>query len=93
LPEELEKIVLKNMNRYTVYLMFQDEAGVGRMSDPRRCWVPVPHRPKIMKALVREYRYIFGAVCPKTGHMDYMESFDMNTNITPADNFDTNKSS
>ncbi|MDR1084535.1 MAG: hypothetical protein LBP22_06650 [Deltaproteobacteria bacterium] len=72
-PEELEKIALKNINKFPVCLMLQDEARFGRMSDPGRCWIPVPHRPKIMKALVREYIYIFGAVCPKTGHIDYME--------------------
>jgi hypothetical protein len=80
LPEELGKIVLKNTNKFSVSLMFQGEARFGRMSDPGKCWVTVPHRPKIMKDLVREYRYIFGAVCPKIGHTDYMESFDMNTN-------------
>lgn len=60
--------------------MFQDEARFGRISDPKRCWVPAPYRPKVMLALVREYKYIYGAVCPKTGHLDYMDATDMKTN-------------
>ena len=36
--------------------MFQDEARFGRMSDPRACWAPAPHRPVVNLALIREYK-------------------------------------
>jgi transposase len=59
--------------------MFQDEARFGRMSDPRACWVPAPLRPVVKTALVREYNYVFGAVCPQTGCIDYMVAENMKT--------------
>jgi transposase len=52
---------------------------MGRLSDPRVCWCPKPLRPVIKSALVREYKYVFGAVCPKSGHIDYMLGDDMKT--------------
>jgi transposase len=73
------KAALKNKRNLPVCLMFQDEARFGRMSDPRRCWAPLGTRPKVISALVREYSYIFGAICPKTGHFDYMKAPDMKT--------------
>jgi transposase len=69
----------KNLKRLPIRLMFQDEARFGRMSDPKRCWVPAPDRPLINQALVREYKYIFGAVCPKTGLHEFMIADNMKT--------------
>jgi transposase len=48
---------LKNEDQLPLRLMFQDEARFGRMSDPRSCWAPAPHRPVVNLALVREFRY------------------------------------
>jgi hypothetical protein len=64
---ELEKVNLKNLKGLPVYLMFQDEARFGRMSNPKKCWAPAPYRPKVLQALVREYKYIYGVICPKQG--------------------------
>lgn len=47
--------------------MFQDEAGFGRINKPRRCWARRGHRPSVPCHHVRQYRYLFGAVEPKTG--------------------------
>lgn len=52
---------LKNEHRLPVRLMFQDEARFGRMSDPRSCWAPAPHRPVVGLALIREFRYEYAA--------------------------------
>lgn len=60
-------------------LMFQDEARFGRMSDPRACWAPAPHRPVVNLALVREFRYEYAAVSPLDGCLDYMTVEKMNT--------------
>jgi len=60
-------------------LMFQDEARFGRMSDPRSCWAPAPHRPVVNLALVREFRYEYAAVSPWDGCLDYMTAEKMNT--------------
>ena len=60
-------------------LIFQDEARFGRMSDPRSCWAPAPHRPVVNLALVREFRYEYAAVSPWDGCLDYMTAEKMNT--------------
>jgi hypothetical protein len=62
-----------------VRLLFQDEARFGRMSDPRACWAPVPHRPIVNRALIREFRYQYAAVSPWDGCLDSMTSEKMNT--------------
>ena len=48
-------------------LMFQDEAGFGRINKPKRCWCVRGVRPVVPCHHIREYRYCFGAVEPKTG--------------------------
>jgi transposase len=70
---------LKNTAQLPIRLMFQDEARFGRMSDPRACWAPAPHRPMVNLALVREFRYEYAAVSPWDGCLDYMTSEKMNT--------------
>ena len=47
--------------------MFADEARFGRMNRPRPCWAPPGVRPQVACQLVREYTYLYGAVCPKDG--------------------------
>lgn len=70
---------LKNENQWPVRLMFQDEARFGRMSDPRSCWAPAPHRPVVNLALIREFRYQYAAVSPWDGSLDFMTTEKMNT--------------
>jgi hypothetical protein len=72
---------LKNEMNLTVRLMFQDEARFGRMSDPRSCWAPAPHRPVVNLALVREFRYEYAAVSPWDGCLDFMTAEKMNTDM------------
>ncbi|MDR1079997.1 MAG: hypothetical protein LBQ79_03300, partial [Deltaproteobacteria bacterium] len=40
---------------------------------------PAPARPVVNVALVRQYQYVFGAVCPQTGDFEYMTAPDMKT--------------
>src|SRR5260370_42419375 len=47
--------------------MFADEARFGRMNRPRPCWAPAGVRPRVASQLIREYTYLYGAVCPKDG--------------------------
>ncbi len=70
---------LKNEDQLPLRLMFQDEARFGRMSDPRSCWAPAPHRPIVNLALVREFRYEYAAVSPGDGALDFMTAEKMNT--------------
>ena len=48
-------------------VLFQDEGRFGRISDLRRCWGPLPHRPEVGQQIVREFVYTLGAVSPGDG--------------------------
>jgi len=50
--------------------MFQDEARFGRISAPRRCWYPWPHRAVCKRMVTRECTYAYGAVSIKDGQWD-----------------------
>ena len=60
-------------------LMFQDEARFGRMSRPRRCWAPPGTRPTMQNGYEREFTYVYGAVSPMEGTLDYRLCAKMNT--------------
>ena len=47
--------------------MFADEARFGRINTPRPCWAPKGVRPGVASQLIREFTYLYGAVCPKEG--------------------------
>jgi len=49
--------------------MFQDEARFGRINSVRKCWVK-GERPVVYSQIVREYTYIYSAICPLDGDMD-----------------------
>lgn len=50
-----------------VRLMFQDEAGFGRINKPKYCWCEKGYRPSVPCHHIREYMYAYGAVEPLTG--------------------------
>lgn len=59
--------------------MFQDEARFGRMARPRRCWVPLPWRAVMLNGYERQFVYVYGAVSPLQGDLDWMLCGEMNT--------------
>jgi hypothetical protein len=59
--------------------MFQDEARFGRMVRVRRCWAPAPARPVVDNGYEREFTYVYGAVSPLEGELDWMLCAKMNT--------------
>ena len=64
--------------------MFQDEAGFGRINKPKYCWCFSGLRPTVPCHHIREYRYAYGAVEPKTGEgfflvLPYCNTTCMNT--------------
>lgn len=59
------KEVFHNIKK--VRLMFQDEAGFGRINKPKHCWCRKGVRPSVPCHHIREYRYVYGAVEPLTG--------------------------
>ena len=59
--------------------MFQDEARFGRMVRIRRCWAEKPQRPTVCNGYEREFLYVYGAVSPIQGELDWMITHQMNT--------------
>ena len=53
-------------------LMFQDEAGFGRINKPKYCWCQQGLRPSVPCHHIREYRYAYGAVEPLTGESRFL---------------------
>lgn len=62
-----------------VRLMFQDEARFGRMVRIRRCWSPQPERPVVANGYERQFVYVYGAVSPIEGELDWRIGRVMNT--------------
>lgn len=50
-------------------VMFQDEAGFGRINKPKRCWCAKGIRPTVPCHHIREYVYVYGAVSPADGEL------------------------
>ncbi len=50
-------------------LMAEDEGRFGRIDRPRRCWAPKPLRPTVPRQVVREFVYVFAAVCAQLGRL------------------------
>ncbi|MBK9991440.1 MAG: transposase [Verrucomicrobia bacterium] len=51
----------------------------GRISDVRACWAPSGIRPKVARQVVRESLYVFAAVAPKHGIINFTLSPKCNT--------------
>ena len=66
-------------NSGTVRLMFQDEAGFGRINKPKYCWCKKGIRPSVPCHHIREYRYVYGAVEPLTGESSFLVMHYCNT--------------
>lgn len=66
-------------NSGKVRLMFQDEAGFGRINKPKYCWCQKGIRPSVPCHHVREYRYAYGAVEPTTGESSFLILSSCNT--------------
>lgn len=52
--------------------MFQDDARFGRMVRIRRCWARKPERPVVCNGYERKFVYVYGAVSPLQGRLDWM---------------------
>ena len=59
--------------------MFQDEARFGRMVRIKRCWAPAPLRPVVDNGYERQFTYVYGAISPQKGELNWMICDQMNT--------------
>ena len=62
-----------------IRIMFEDEAGFGRISDPANCWAPSGVRPVVYCHHIREYEYAYGAVDPIDGENFFLVLPNSNT--------------
>jgi hypothetical protein len=76
LAAELKPEVVRGRS---VRVLFQDEARFGRMARMRRCWAPAPWRPMVRNGYERQFTYVYGAISPLQGQLDWRLSSQMNT--------------
>jgi transposase len=57
----------ESLSHFPIRLYFQDEARFGRINTVQKCWCMKGVMPKVTQQMIREYTYIFCAVCPETG--------------------------
>lgn len=62
LPQRLVQLGVHWPDQAPINLMFQDEAGFGRINDMCRCWVPTPVRPLCRAMLTHGYTCACAAV-------------------------------
>ena len=80
LPETLATLLTpETVAGRRVRLMFQDEARFGRMVRPKRCCAPAPLRLVIRNGYERQFVYVYGAVSPLEGELDWKLCREMNT--------------
>ena len=80
LPEKLATVLTTEaVHERPIRLMFQDEARFGRMARIRRCWAPTPLRPMVRNGYERQFTYVYGAVSPLQGQLDWKLGPNMNT--------------
>jgi len=60
-------------------IVFEDEARFGRLPVIRSAWAPPGIRPVVAAAVERDFRYVYGAVSPFEGELDWMCAEAMNT--------------
>ena len=82
--KKIKQIVKETSEKFhkdsTVRLMFQDEAGFGRINKPKYCWCKKGIRPSVPCHHIREYRYVYGAVEPISGESCFLIMPYCNTN-------------
>jgi hypothetical protein len=98
LPEALAALLTPEVVQgRSVRLMFQDEARFGRMARPKRCWAPASLRPVMGNGYERKFVYVYGAVSPLQGELDWRLSswasladniFSLNPQTSRLNDFD-----
>ena len=75
---------MANFSSKRIRLMFEDEAGFGRINKPKYCWCYRGLRPDVPCHHIREYRYAYGVVEPLTGESFFLVMPYCNTTCMTA---------
>lgn len=79
LPEDLAALLTQEaVGARSVRIMIRDEARFGRMVRIRRCWSSAPSRPMVDNGYERQFTYVYGAVSPIEGELDWKIRPQMN---------------
>lgn len=65
----MERLLAKVPSHLRPCILFEDEAGFGRISTLRACWAPPGMRPIVGYQQVREYHSALLTVCPWEGRI------------------------
>lgn len=57
ISDTVRLLAIQNQTK-RIRLMFQDEAGFGRINKAKRCWCKRGHRPSVPCHHIREYWYV-----------------------------------
>ncbi|HEU9316607.1 TPA: IS630 family transposase, partial [Streptococcus pneumoniae] len=79
IQEEKKKRFKTSRPFHKVRLMYQDEAGFGRISKLGSCWSPIGVGPHVHSHYIREFRYCYGAVDAHTGESFFLRAGGCNT--------------
>ncbi|HEV0304867.1 TPA: IS630 family transposase [Streptococcus pneumoniae] len=79
IQEEKKKRFKTSRPFHKVRLMYQDEAGFGRISKLGSCWSPIGVGPHVHSHYIREFRYCYGAVDAHTGESFFLIAGGCNT--------------
>jgi len=60
-------------------IMFMDEARFGRLPVVRAAWAPAGLRPLVAAAVERQFKYMYSAISPFEGDIDWRATDMMNT--------------
>ncbi len=77
--EKSSKRFLEQNSYNQTRLIYQDEAGFGRISKLGACWSPKNYRPNISSHHIREFRYCYGAADAHTGESFFIIASGCNT--------------
>ncbi|HHG8279086.1 TPA: IS630 family transposase [Streptococcus pneumoniae] len=79
IQEEKKKRFKTSRPFHKVRLMYQDDAGFGRISKLGSCWSPIGVGPHVHSHYIREFRYCYGAVYAHTGESFFLRAGGCNT--------------
>ncbi|MDG7388520.1 IS630 family transposase [Streptococcus pneumoniae] len=79
IQEEKKKRFKISRPFHKVRLMYQDDAGFGRISKLGSCWSPIGVGPHVHSHYIREFRYCYGAVDAHTGESFFLIAGGCNT--------------
>ncbi|HET0156683.1 TPA: IS630 family transposase [Streptococcus pneumoniae] len=79
IQEEKKKRFKTSRPFHKVRLMYQDDAGFGRISKLGSCWSPIGVGPHVHSHYIREFRYCYGAVDAHTGESFFLRAGGCNT--------------